>query len=76
MTYIPYHYCDSLVHQSIGRLKEARDRAAPDSMTYYQSLVKKAYSVSVHDHWVYLNIEWLYKLETEHGVSICILLSL
>ena len=42
--------CDSLVHQSIGRLKEARDRAAPDNMTYYQSLVKKAYSVSVHDH--------------------------
>ena len=43
----PYDYCDSLVHQSIGRLKEARDRTAPDNMTYYQSLVKKAYSVSM-----------------------------
>jgi hypothetical protein len=64
------------VYQSIGRLKEARDRAAPDNMTYYQSLVKKAYGVSMHDqsydcscHWVYLNIEWLYKLETKHGVA-------
>ena len=39
-----YYY--SLVNQSIGKLKEARDRAAPDDISYYQSLVKKAYDVS------------------------------